>query len=500
MKSTSAAPPCSFRQWLLHQLLNLKALATMEKERNRRLTRRKMHNYYADAGPLRRELYPRHLEFFAAGATHRERLMLAANRVGKTEGVGGYELALHLTGRYPEWWVGRRFPRAIRAWAAGDTSKTVREILQYKLLGPPGSWGTGLIPGDDIIRTIRAQGIADTLDSVVIRHASGSQSQLVFKSYDQRRESFQGTEQDVIWLDEEPPLDIYTECLLRTMTNQGMVMCTFTPLLGMSDVVLHFLPGGKMEPNLKFRNFEISKSFVVMATWDDAPHLSEDAKRELWASIPPYQRDARSKGIPQLGSGAIYPVPEADIAVAPFQIPPHWPQGFGFDTDSGAGYTAAVWGALDRERQVLYLTDCYKRERAEVAIHVQAMKSRGEWIPGVGDAAALRVTAHDAEQVITLYRRAGLDVMLPDKSVEAGIHDVWEMLSQGRLRVFSHLKAWFEEYRLYRRDDKGFVVKQNDHLMDATRYLVHSGMRRMKTRPAPQAENYRPASSYSPWS
>lgn len=95
------------------------------------------------------------------------------------------------------------------------------------------------------------------------------------------------------------------------------------------------------------------------------------------------------------------------------------------------------------------------------------------------------LTAHDAEQVISLYRRAGLDVRLPDKSVEAGLHFVWEMLSQGRLRVFQSCTAWFEEFRLYRRDNQGRVVKQNDHLMDATRYLCFSGLSRMKTKPLP---------------
>ena len=188
------------------------------------------------------------MDFFAAGANYRERLMLAANRVGKTEGVGGYELTLHLTGEYPEWWMGRRFSRPVKSWAAGNTSKKVFEILQEKLLGPPGRWGTGLIPGDSVARTVRASGgIADQLDSIYVTHVSGGSSLVGFKSYDQRREGFEGTEQDIVWLDEEPPLDIYTECLVRTMTNNGMLMLTFTPLEGMSDVVLSFLPGGKLE-------------------------------------------------------------------------------------------------------------------------------------------------------------------------------------------------------------------------------------------------------------
>jgi hypothetical protein len=156
------------------------------------------------------------MAIFAGGALHRERLMLAANRVGKTEGVGAYETTLHLTGQYPTWWEGRRWARPIKAWAAGDTSKTVRDILQAKLLGPPGAFGTGMIPGD-WSSTPGLGGLPDAVEIIYVRHESGGASTLVLKSYDQRRESFQGTEQDLIWLDEEPPIDVYTECLLRTM-------------------------------------------------------------------------------------------------------------------------------------------------------------------------------------------------------------------------------------------------------------------------------------------
>jgi phage terminase large subunit-like protein len=173
--------------------------------------------------------------------------MLAANRVGKTEGVGAYETTLHLTGQYPEWWEGRRFERPIKAWAAGDTSKTVREILQDKLLGPPGQLGTGMIPGDLIVKTTAKAGVADATDTVWVRHTSGRVSTLVLKSFDQRRESFQGTEQDLVWLDEEPPEDIYAECLLRTMTTGGLLLCTFTPLQGLTPLVLQFLPGGQLQ-------------------------------------------------------------------------------------------------------------------------------------------------------------------------------------------------------------------------------------------------------------
>lgn len=191
------------------------------------------------------------MQLFAAGLEHRERLFLAANRVGKTEGAGAYETTLHLTGQYPEWWPGRRFTRPIDAWAAGDTSKTVRDIIQHKLLGPANSYGTGMIPADAIIDTRPRAGIPDAVEIIYVRHVTGGMSVLVLKSYDQRREAFQGTEKDLIWLDEEPALDIYTECLMRTMDTVpgepgGMVLLTFTPLQGLSDVVLSFLPGGRI--------------------------------------------------------------------------------------------------------------------------------------------------------------------------------------------------------------------------------------------------------------
>ena len=208
----------------------------------RRTEYNKFASFYPDSGPLRRELYPRHMEFFRAGAEHRERCFLAANRVGKTEGVGAYELTLHLTGRYPQWWDGRRFHHAIEAWAVGDTSKTVhREILQPKLLGRPGRLGTGMIPAETIIKPVVKPGVPEAVETVYIRHESGGESVLTLKSYEQGRESFQGSEKHVIWLDEECPRSVYTECLIRTMTTDGLIIVTFTPLLGMTELIKDFL-------------------------------------------------------------------------------------------------------------------------------------------------------------------------------------------------------------------------------------------------------------------
>lgn len=188
--------------------------------------------------------YPKQLEFYAAGKGNRERLLMAANQVGKSE-CGSIETAAHLTGRYPDWWPGRRYDRPVKWWAGSDTTETTRDTVQTKLVGPPAdeeAWGTGAIPADAIISVNRRQGVANALDTILVRHVSGGISELGFKSYDQGRQKWQGAVRDGVWLDEEPPLDIYTEALTRTNTiEDGMIFLTFTPLLGMSEVVHMFL-------------------------------------------------------------------------------------------------------------------------------------------------------------------------------------------------------------------------------------------------------------------
>lgn len=209
--------------------------------------RAKFQNLFPDEGPLRRELYPIHCEFFKAGAKYRERLLMAANRFGKTI-AAGFEVSAHLTGNYPHWWEGRRFDHPIEAWAAGDTNETTRDIIQKTLLGEV-AWrdgrkchdGVGIIPYAAHGSTRWKTGVPDLVDYIEIKHASGGWSRLGFKSYDQGRRVFQGTAKHLIWLDEECPMDVYGECLIRTATTRGIMLLTFTPLLGMSELVRSFL-------------------------------------------------------------------------------------------------------------------------------------------------------------------------------------------------------------------------------------------------------------------
>jgi phage terminase large subunit-like protein len=221
--------------------------------------REKMENKFSalfpDTGPYRRALYPKHMAFIRAGGkhkpmedcpddcdghSHRERCLLSANRVGKTV-LGAYEVTCHLTGEYPPWWKGKRFTHPISAWAAGDTNQTTRDIIQLELLGAFGNFGTGMIPKRSILHTTTKGGMAGAVETIFVRHASGGRSDLGLKSYDQGRVAFQGTNKHLIWLDEECPKDVYTECLIRTTTTRGIIILTFTPLNGMTEICRDFL-------------------------------------------------------------------------------------------------------------------------------------------------------------------------------------------------------------------------------------------------------------------
>jgi phage terminase large subunit-like protein len=206
-------------------------------------SRNRITKYFPDSGQYRRELYKPHTEFFAAGAKYRTRVFLAANRSGKTT-AGAYELTLHLTGIYPHWWVGKRFEQPIRAVASSDTGKTTREVVQNELFGQPGRFGTGMIPGDLLERSTMRSGVTDAVDTGYVKHQTGGFSTLIFKSYEQKRESFQGLSLEAAWLDEECPEDIFDEVLTRTATTGGIVWLTFTPLQGLTPLIQRFLPGG----------------------------------------------------------------------------------------------------------------------------------------------------------------------------------------------------------------------------------------------------------------
>ena len=223
---------------------------------------------------------------------------------------------------------------------------------------------------------------------------------------------------------------------------------------------------------------EISPTkYLVTATWADCPHLSEEEKEQLWGSIPPHERDARSKGVPSLGRGAVWPIMEERIQCEPFKVPEYWPVAFALDV--GWNNTAALWGAWDRDSDIVYVWSEYKVGEEKPPVHAAAIKARGEWIPGVVDPASRGRGQDDGVALFTEYQELGLNLDFADNTVrgpESGVFKVYRRMVEGRLKIFSTCTNFWDEFRLYRRGENGKIVKEHDHLCDCLRYLVVSGM------------------------
>jgi phage terminase large subunit-like protein len=425
-------------------------------EKNRRLTENRLAYY---------KPYPRQLEFHAAGATARERLLMAGNQLGKTL-AGGFEVAMHATGRYSEWWTGRRFDRPIVGWACGVTGEVVRDTVQRVLVGRAGQPGTGAIPKDTIADLVSARGIPDLLDSIKVHHVSGGQSLIGLKSYLSGREKFQGETLDFVWFDEEPPADIYTEGLTRTNVGASPVWMTFTPLLGMSEVVRRFLQERSADRH------------IVSMTIDDVRHYGDEEKKTIIASYPPHEVEARTKGIPVLGSGRIFPVPEETLAVDHRDFSSHWPRigGMDFGWDHPFAAVELVW---DRDTDTVYVSKTHRLKEATPVLHAASLRGWGKALPWAWPRDGRRETLEGAGVALaSQYKAQGLNMLYTHSqfedgsvSVEAGLMDMLDRMQTGKLKVFKHLNDWWEEFRLYHRKD-GRVVKEGDDLMSATRYAL----------------------------
>jgi phage terminase large subunit-like protein len=441
--------------------LTKKAMARLEAEQKRRLTENRLRYY---------KPYPKQLAFHEAGLVYRERLFMAANQVGKTI-AGGNEAAMHATGRYPDGWKGKVFDEATAAWVGAPTALTLRDNPQRILLGRVGSHGTGTIPKDAIRELIPARGVADLMDTIVVKWGGGGDVQAAdsiigLKSYEQGREKWQGETLHWIWFDEEPPQEIYSEGLTRTNTKWGPVWLTFTPLLGMSEVVRQFLQSQSVDRN------------VTVMTIEEAEHYTPEQRQKIIASYPAHERDARTKGIPILGSGRIFPIAEELITVAPFEIPTHWFRIGGMDFGWDHPF-AAVELAWDADQDVVYIVKAHRLREATPVTHSAAIRSWGTTLPWSWPRDGRRETLEGAGVALSKqYTEQGLNMIATHAqfedgsvSVEAGLMEMLTRMETGKLKVFSSLLDWFEEFRLFHRKD-GKVVKEGDDLISASRYAL----------------------------
>ena len=437
--------------------------------------------------------YPKQFDFHAAGADNKERLLMAGNRLGKTFSAG-FEMAMHMTGRYPDWWPGRRFDKPIVAWTGAETNELSRKVTQKVLLGTESSsrkdpaMGTGTIPGDAIREILTRQaGIRDVVDTIRTRHVSGGNSVVHLKTYEQGRKTWQGAAVDVVWPDEEADEAIYSEAVTRTMDTGGIVMMTFTPLLGMSEVVKRFLQPSDAGVARHVTTMTIDD--CVGGVWDYGPwkgqawtgHYTRKEADQIIATYPEHERETRAYGVPMMGEGRVYPINESVIACDAFEIPKHWPRLCALDFGVDHPF-AAVWGAWNRDQDTIYIYDAYKQKHPLMSVHAASVKSRdpGGLIPIAWPHDGLKRQPKSGQPLYKMYRAEGLAMMnmsarYEDKvggrqAVEPAVLDIMERMGEGRFKVFRHLGQWFEEFRVYHRKD-GLIVDRNDDLMAATRYL-----------------------------
>ena len=409
--------------------------------------------------------YPKQIEFH--NARTRERLFMAGNQLGKTLS-GAAEVAMHLTGEYPGWWEGHRFDEPVTWLAGSESAELTRDGVQRLLVGPPDqeeNWGTGFIPQRCIVSRARRMGVPNALDSVSVKHKRGGISTLLLKSYDQGRSKWQANTVNGVWFDEEPPEDVYFEGLTRTNATAGLIMVTFTPLKGMSSVVARYLLEDSADRS------------VITMTIDDAEHYTPEERAKIIAAYPAHEREARTKGIPSLGSGRIFPVPEEDIVCEPFEVPKHWVQIVGVDFGWDHPFAAARC-AWDRDNVVFYVIATYRQREASPIIHAAAIKPWGAWIPVAWPHDGLQHDKGSGEQLAAQYGAQGLH-MLPERAtfddgtngVEAGVSDMLTRMQTGHWKVFNTCMDWIEEFRLYHRKD-GKIVKERDDLISASRYAL----------------------------
>jgi phage terminase large subunit-like protein len=437
----------------------------------RRRNQRRLFNEYGqpfdidkEFGPENIGAYPWQIEFHNAGRTHPERLLMAGNRCGKTQSAAA-EVAIHLTGEYPPWWQGKVFTEPTRGWSGAERTEDSKDVIQESLLGPEGSHGTGWIPASRIIEVTRRQaGVSEVVDKIKVRHKTGGQSEITLKTYQQEAKGWRGAKLDFVWLDEEPKQDIYTEAQTRILDKRGILLMTFTPLLGPTETVRHFM---EAQPG--------SGIYLKNVTWDDAPHLDKDEKERLWASYPAHERDARAKGTPMLGTGAIFPINDDDISIDPFEIPGFWYRinGVDFGIDHPA---AGAFCAIDRDSDTFYVYDAYKVAGQTAVYHAEALNRHGNWIPNAWPHDGMQRDKGSGIALKDQYRKHKVYMLkehahyLDERGNhrEPGVIEMYEYMKTGKFKVFSHLSDWFEEKRLYHRKD-GQIVPKYDDLLSATR-------------------------------
>src|SRR5262245_8970103 len=353
------------------------------------------------------EFYEPQMRFFADGATHHQRLLRGGNQTGKTLACA-FEMAFHLTGRYPKWWRGRRFTGPIRAWIIGPTTQLTRDGAQRQLCSRGGEFGSGTIPLASFAgKPVMIPGGFNAIDTINVVHETDGVrdgiSSATFKSFEMRSEKLQAESVHAIWVDERCSEEIYSELLARTTATNGVVFMSYTPLKGGGELTYRFL-----------NEYSADRSDIRIEA-HHARHISAERRAQMEEAYLPHEREARIHGIPQLGIARVFPFPIADLMrdFDPDNDIKSWARWI-VGVDFGYGHPfAAVLCAWTHDLEEFYVVDGFKMERSEALYHVKRLASmcRGLRVPVAWPHDGLTHERGSGRALADVYRGCGAPML-----------------------------------------------------------------------------------------
>lgn len=452
----------------------------LEEKLRREKLKGTLHKFFVPGSGLSIDDYPKYKEFIELSHRYKIKLITAGNRSGKTTLVL-LETLYHCLNEYPEWWTGVRFEekqgKNFTVWMVSDTWDTSKEILQNILFFEKegAEFGTGMIPFDRIKSCKRmGKGMIDAFSEVRLKRKGGGTATIIFKSSKAGRKVFQGTTIDLIVMDEEPPEDVFLECVTRLITSGGHMLLAFTPLQGLTKMIQAFEEANKDPGDMK--------KYIRVAQYD-CPHFTQEMLDNYAATIPDWAKDARIRGIPMLGSGAIYQFDVNQVTCDSFPIPDDWYVWYALDV--GWKTTACAFFAENPNTGECYVFhELYKHHTQpyDYAREIKLILNNPN-LEGVIDPASRGSNQIDGRDIRTILEDEGLKLTSANNKVTEGLLKCYEAFNFNKLKIFKNCKNTLAEFSTYRRDDKGNIVKADDHLMDAMRYgfVTKESVKKIKT-------------------
>jgi phage terminase large subunit-like protein len=439
------------------------------------------------------QFYPSQMKCFEAGARVHQRLLYGGNQVGKTF-TAACEVAWHLTGDYPKWFRGRRFNKPVRTWVVGPTGQLVRDGVQRQLCSRGGEFGTGSVPLATFARPpVMVPGGTGAIDTLFVTHRTDGVvdgvSELTFKSFEMRREKLQSESVHLIWVDEQPSEELYSELYARTTATDGIIIVTYTPIEGAGALTHRFLK----EPSPDRAEIRI--------TADEAKHITPERRAEMEAGYQEYERETRIHGVPALGRGRVFPFPVEDLVKRIDREPDiksyaRWIVGIDFGYDHNFAAALCAWVHDTGE---FFVVDCFTMSRSSAVHHCQRIASmcKGDRIPVAWPHDGMTHEKASGHQLAASYRAYGAP-LLPKHAenkgggyaLEPAIADMYESMATGKFAVANHCHEFVEEYLGYHRDDDLKIVAVRDDVLSAVRY---AHMMRRSGKPLAECEG---ASNY----